>query len=256
MERVRRARSLPREAVWFVSYDGGDALHLAWSEDPAYGRSAAPSICEAEGAFATPLAPLLETLGRPVPTEDGTWTLLRGLRRMGQETLGARLPESVDAASAEAERVERALLAEIDRRAGLVRGPLPRDAKALAAARTVLAVHRPVLTVVRLGDLTLAREDALRPPFLRAEDEALAALHRAMPKDGRLIVVGEPYHPGGEAAGEPSRVGLVAVGGDLRREGRGRGRLADVAATVLALLGAPGEAPGTSTRLLRPRGDE
>jgi len=259
MEVVREARALSAEDVWFVSYDAGDALALAWSAAPAFGRPAAPSVCTSEGAFGAPLAPLLETLGRPVPTEDATWTQLRTLRALGRTTAASRLPESIDASSAEAARVERALLAEIDRRAALVRGPVARDVRTLRAAGTVLAVHRPVLTVVRLGDLTLVREDDERPPRLAAEDAALAALQARIEADGVrtgravLLVVGEPYHPGGEAAQAGADLGFAVVGGRWKGPRSGKGRLVDVAPTVLALLGLSGKS-GTGTALLRPRG--
>jgi hypothetical protein len=260
MERVREQGNLPAEQVWFVSYDGGDALALAYSSDGAFGRPVGPSVCTAEGAFGAPLAPLLETLGRPVPTPDATWDLLRGLRRLGAGRLGARLPETVDAASPAAERVERALLAEIDRRAALVRGPVARDVRALGAAGTVLAVHRPVLTVVRLGDLTLVREDADRPPRLAAEDAALAALQRVIEREtgparrAVLLVVGEPYHAGGPPGRAAATVGLAVVGGRSRGRRSGKGRLAEVAPAVLSLLGLEAPTSGTDGPLLRPKG--
>lgn len=260
MERVREQGDLPAEQTWFVSYDSGDALVLAHSTDPAFGRAVSPAVCTAEGAFGAPLAPLLETLGRPVPTPDATWGLLRGLRVRGAGRLGARLPETVDAAQPDAERVERALLAEIDRRAALVRGPVARDVRALGAAGTVLAVHRPALIVVRLGDLTLAREDAVRPPLLAAEDAALAALHRVIERETGsarrtvLLVVGEPYHPGGREGRAAATVGLAVVGERLRGPRSGKGRLVDVAPTVLSLLGLETGSSGTGAPLLRPRG--
>ncbi|MHC5010517.1 MAG: hypothetical protein ACYTG6_06125 [Planctomycetota bacterium] len=254
-ELTRHARDLPREQVWFVSHEGGDALRLAHSLDPAFGVSAAPSVAHGDGAFGEPLHPVLASFGRPLPTEEEAWRVLRGLRVRSRQAVGPWLPKEVDAATPEAERLERAVLRELDRRAALVRGPNPRDQRALRSAMTVLDVHRPVLTVVRLGDLRGAGEE--RAERLAATDRSLAAFRTFVAADPALasgtavLVVGETPPPRSVSEGT-RRVLLVGAGAGLRTTRRRGERPAptvrDLAPTVLQLLGV--DATAASGRVL------
>ena len=192
MEYVRHDRKLPAEKVWYVSFEGGDHLHLATSTDAAYGVAAAPSVATGVGAFAGPLARFLEDRGRPDPVEDDAWAVLRKLRLLGREARRSWLPQDLDAGLPSAERVERALLRELDRK----RHPAllkqthpttPRDEQAIRAALTVLAVHRPVLTVIRLGEAERAVHsfDEYRAVLAHA-DEGLGRLEDAVAADEQM----------------------------------------------------------------------
>jgi hypothetical protein len=257
LECVRKDRALPAEKVWFVSYRGQDDLHLAHSEHADYGPAFAPGVAWGSGAFAQPLASFLETLGRPLPVPETVWPLLRKLRLANREAAGAWLPRDVDAGLPEAERLERALMTELDRKASLIRGPNPDDERAIRAALTVLAVHRPVLTVIRLGMAEEAQAKMDRYlAVLRAADEGIGRLRSAVAADpvtkGKttFVVVADmgrnaaPNARGGldadDASADRTRVALVADGPGIRRGGRMKGErtLQDVAPTVARLLGA------------------
>jgi len=186
-EYARAALDLPREKVWFVSFEGEDQLHLACSEHAQFGAVFAPGLAHGQGPFAQPLAGFLESLGRPVPMEPETWAHLRRLRLLSRSARAAYLPEAVDAGLPPAERVERALLRELDRKALLNQGPNPRDELATRAALTVLEVHRPVLTVVRYGEAEQgqASYEAYRK-VLAADDAGLGRLRAAVAADARM----------------------------------------------------------------------
>jgi hypothetical protein len=164
----------------------------------------------------------------------------------------------VDAGLPEAERVERALLAELDRKATLVRGPAPDDERAVRAALTLLAAHRPVLLVVRLGGAQAAQAGMDRyREVLRANDAGIAALRAAVQAEPGLDasttfgVVSEtgrnatPNERGGLDADDESRerveVALVAEGPGVKKGARAKGdrRLEDVVPTLARLLGLP-----------------
>lgn len=271
MEYVRHDRKLPAEKVWYVSFEGGDHLHLATSTDAAYGVAAAPSVATGVGAFAGPLARFLEDRGRPDPVEDDAWAVLRKLRLLGREARRSWLPQDLDAGLPSAERVERALLRELDRK----RHPAllkqthpttPRDEQAIRAALTVLAVHRPVLTVIRLGEAERAVHsfDEYRAVLAHA-DEGLGRLEDAVAADEQMrgkttfVVLpdlGRNEKPDAEgrlgaddASKQRTRVSVVFAGPGLRRRGRveGDASLDDVCPSVAWLLGA--RAPAANGRV-------
>jgi hypothetical protein len=260
-EYVRRGLELPAEKIWYVSYEGEDQLHLAASADPAYGVASAPSVASGMGAFAGPLAAFLEQGGRPDPVDPEAWALLQRLRTMSRAARRTWLPQDLDAGTPRAERVERALLQELDRKHHpdllTQTHPLnPRDEQAFRAALTVLAVHRPVLTVVRLGEASqgVASFESYQT-VLKQADAGIGRLWEAAQADkalqGRtsLLVVGdmgrnaEPDAAGRLDADDASKqrkaVRLVFAGPGLRRRGRVEGArsLEDVCPTIGHLLG-------------------
>ncbi len=259
-EIVRAGLHLPREKVWYVSYEGGDQLHLAYSAHPKYGAVFRPGEAYGEGAFAQPLASFLEVMGRPLPMEPGVWTPLRRLRSLSRRAASVWLPRGVDVGLPASERVERALLRELDRKALLNRGPNPRDEQAVRAALTVLAIHRPVLTVVRLGEAAQAQasyEAYLR--VLAADDGGVARLRAAVAADARMagrttfVVLADrgrdaaPDAGGRLGAQDASKqrawVPVIIDGPGLkRRRGRSPERsIDDVAPSIAHLLGLAAE---------------
>ena len=186
-EYARAGLKLPETKTWFVSFEGGDRLHLAHSEHAEYGAVRAPAETYGAGPFAQPLERFLEVLGRPLPQDPAAWAKVRRLRNVSREAVRVWLPAEVDAGLPRAERIERALLRELDRKALLNRGPNPRDEQAFRAALTVLAVHRPVLTVVQLGEAEQAQAsyEAYRK-VLAATDGGIARLRQAVDDDPAL----------------------------------------------------------------------
>ena len=255
-EYARAGLELPLEKVWFVSFEGEDQLHLAHSVHEQYGAVFAPGVAYGQGPFAQPLESFLEVLGRPVPMEPETWAHLRRLRQMSRAARAAYLPEEIDAGLPGAERVERALLRELDRKALLNQGPNPRDELATRAALTVLEVHRPVLTVVRYGEAEQGQAShAAYRKVLAANDAGLARLRAAVQADTRMagrtmfVVVGdrgrnaEPDAQGRLGADDASKqrryVSAVFEGPGLARRPRVTGprTIEDLAPTIGHLLG-------------------
>lgn len=273
-EYVRAGRELPEHGVWFVSFEGGDRLHLAHSSHAQYGAVRAPATTYGAGPFAQPLARFLESLGRPLPQDDAAWEKVRRLRALSREAVAAWLPRSVDAGLPRAERVERALLQELDRKALLNRGPNPRDEQAIRAALTVLAVHRPTLTVVLLGEAEQGQAsfDAYRA-VLRAADGGLRRLRAAVAADtamaGRttfVVVADRPRSAEPDAngrlpeapaskRGRPTAVVLHGPGLARRVKVPRVRRIEDLCPTVGHLLGVPTPHAegGAWTGLLNPR---
>lgn len=265
MEVVRSRRGLPREAVWFVSFEeSADALRLSFSTDPEYGPGAAPSGTYGQGPFAQPLGPFLERTGRPLPLSPEAFDLLRGLRAMSREAASVWLPEGVGAGTAAAERVERALLRDLDRRTLLAEGPIPRDERAHRAARAVLEIHRPTLLVLHLGEAEAAQVSFERyGEVLAAWDRALGRLEETVRADPALagrtafFVVADrgrderPSAQGGLGEGQPSArdVAVVAFGPGLRARTKPKGprSIEDLCPTIGALLGV--ETPRASGRV-------
>ncbi len=255
-EYVREFSDLPREKVWFVSFEGDDQLHLAHSTHEQYGAVFAPGVAHGQGPFAQPLAGFLEVLGRPVPMEAETWAHLRRLRLLSRRAASAYLPPEVGAGLAGAERVERALLRELDRKALLNRGPNPRDEQATRAALTVLEVHRPILTVVRYGEAEQGQASYENyRKVLAANDAGLARLRKAVAGDKRMadrttfVVVADrgrnekPDAKGRLGADDASKqrrhVAVVIDGPGLARRPRLKGprSIDDLAPTIGHLLG-------------------
>jgi hypothetical protein len=265
MERVRAVRGLRAEAVWFVSYEGGKALDLAVSTAASHGPAVGPSTASDRGAFGAPLAAFLERTGHPDPVPAKAWEMLRGLRRMGRGALAARLPEGAAAHDAQQERVERALTEEIDVRSLLVRGPAPRDTRAFRALRTVLRIHRPVLSVLRLGEAEQAsRSERDYLAVLASNDQAFGDLRKMLGadpafRDSTLYVLvsdrGRDAAPDaqgrlGASDGSPdqTQVAVIFSGAGLARRGKlpKARRLEDLAATLAWPLGlSPDEVPGS-----------
>lgn len=260
MEYVRVGRNLSPEKVWYVSFEGEDQLRLAHSTHPAFGAGVAPAVATGMGAFGEPLAGFLDRMGRPDPQPEEAWRLLRGLRARSRGAVSAYLPEAgMPAGLPRSERMERALLEEINRRSLLVRGPAPRDERAWRAARTVLRVHRPVLTVIRLGEAEQAQKSlATYRSVLSANDAGLGRLRGWIEADpelaGRTLIVvvpdlgrdAQPNERGGldqdDGSADHRELALVAYGpGFKRKKGRVKRvrRVEDVCATLGLLLGVP-----------------
>ncbi|MDJ0976092.1 MAG: hypothetical protein QNJ98_16655 [Planctomycetota bacterium] len=260
MEYVRVGRNLPAEKVWYVSFEGEDQLRLAYSTHPAFGAGVGPAVATGMGAFGEPLKSFLDRLGRPDPQPKEAWTLLRGLRARSRGAVSSYLPEAgVPAGLPRSERMERALLEEINRRSLLVRGPAPRDERAWRAAKTVLQVHRPILTVIRLGEAEQAQKsEAQYERVLWANDAGLGRLRGWIAADRELkdrtlvVVVSElgrdatPNERGGLDQADDSEdhreLALVAFGpGFKAKKGRVKRtrRIEDVCATLGILLGVP-----------------
>lgn len=273
-EYARVGLDLPATRTWFVSFEGGDRLHLAHSTHEQYGEVVAPSTTFGQGPFAQPLESFLEVLGRPLPQDPAAWAKVRRLRLVSREAVSIWLPREVDAGLPRAERVERALLKELDRKALLNRGPNPRDEQAFRAALTVLAVHRPVLTVVLLGEAEQgqASYEAYRR-VLAANDGGLRRLRAAVAADPAMahattfVVVADraraakpdaegrlPEAPDTKAG---RITGVVVHGPGLARRPKSAGprALEDLVPTLGHLLGfETPHATGTAwTGLLNPR---
>lgn len=260
MEYVRVGKKLPAEKVWYISFEGEDQLKLAHSTHPEYGSGVAPGVASGLGAFGDPLATFLERTGRPDPLPAAAWKLLRGMRAANRGTIRRDLPdEGVPAGLPRSERMERALLEEIDRRSLLVRGPAPRDERAWRAAKTVLQIHRPVLTVIRLGEAEQAQKsEAAYRRVLAANDGGLKRIRAVVAADPEMrattlfIVVpdlgrdAKPNAQGGLDQNDESEdhreLALVAFGpGFKAKKGRVKRvrKLVDVCPTLGILLDIP-----------------
>ncbi len=257
MEYVRDAGASGRDDVWYVSFDAGtETDRLSCSTHPEFGSALAPSTAPEGGSFAGPLGGLLERMGRPIPIQEEAWAPLRAMRAASREAASIWLPADVDAGLAAAERVERALLRELDRRSLLNEGPNPRDELAWRAVCTILDIHAPRLLVVRLGEAEVAAVDVVRyRAVLAANDQGLArtvdsiASHPKLAGRTTLVVLADrgrdekEHAPGRLAETDRSSsrrdVALVAWGAGLlsRKKPRGALRLEDVCPTLGALLG-------------------
>jgi hypothetical protein len=255
-EVVRLQPGVPAEAVWLVDAGSTGEPGLQASTHPAYGASLAASVAPPEGALAAPLAAFLEQMGRPLPVPDHVWPLLRRLRDVNRRSVGPFLPESIERGLADAERVERAVLRELDRKATFVKAAQPADEKAVRAALTVLAVHRPRLLVVRVtGAQSAHQSQEAYFAALRQADDAFARLGAAVTADPvlapRTVLAvlteggrnAKPDANGGLGATEESparRHALALMAGPGVKPGsrpKGAARLADVAPTLARLLG-------------------
>jgi len=245
------------DAVWFVEADSVDGPGLSCSTHVAYGPTLAARTVRGDGAFAEPLKGFLEQMGRPLPVPEHVWPLVRRLRGVNRKAVGPFLPDDVDSGSPEAERVERAVLQEIDRKAAFLKAANPADEKATRAALTILAVHRPRLLVVRLTGAEVGQQSAEAYfEALRQADQALARLRGAIAADPLLATTtalavatemgrnAKPDASGGLGATEESpsrRRALLVVAGPGIRPGakpKGGGALQDVAPTLARWLGA------------------
>jgi hypothetical protein len=264
-EFLRAAGKTPAEQVWFVSPAGGDDLALAASTHAAFGPALGARTAHGDGAFGEPMKAFLDDLGRPVPVPETVWPLLRRLRGLNRDAAGPFLPDDVDAGSVAAERVERAVLTELDRRSLLVKGANPADQRALRAAHTLLVVHRPRLLVVRLTVGESAQESvAAYQAALRVADQGVERLRAAVLADPLLaartaFVVAtdtgrnaKPSARGTLDADDESperRTAVVVLGGAGIRPGgkvKGARALVDVVPTLGRLLGVP--TPGVTGR--------
>jgi len=258
MEYVRVATGVEREKVWLVSYEGEDQLKLAHSTHTDYGPAVGPAVTHGIGPFGQPLSGFLDRMGRPDPMPTESWELLGSLRAANRKSIATWLPREVRAGTAASERVERALLREIDRRSLLVRGPNPRDERAWRCALTVLGVHQPRLTVIRLGEAAQAQAgiDQYRK-VLKANDAGLGRVRRAVAADkamaDRTLWVltadlgrNEKLNArGGLDANDDSKslreLSVVLSGPGLKPRGRmkGKRRIEDLCPTIGALMGVP-----------------
>ena len=185
LECARRGLGLGEGSVWFASYADGEALELVHSDHPEYGAPYAPSLAVGEGPFGERLRALFGLFGRPNPTTEKTWSLLRGLRRATAAASAVSAPD--DAGTEEGLRLERALLEEVDRRAIDVGGTAALDARAMRAGITVLRLFRPALLVIRLGQADVASKDvAAYRDVLKRNDGELARLRAEIAGDPAL----------------------------------------------------------------------
>jgi hypothetical protein len=188
---------------------------------------------------------------------EHVWPLLRRLRDANRRAAGPFLPEPIAQGLAESERVERAVLEELDRKAAFVKAAQPADERSLRAALTLLAVHRPRLLVLRLAGAESALQ-GLDPYFaaLRQADEGLRRLEAAIAADprlaastalavatesGRNATAGADGSLGATEDGPSRRNALLLLAGPGVKVGarpKGPARLADVAPTLARLLGA------------------
>ncbi len=258
MEYVRVATGVGPEKVWFVSFEGEDQLRLAHSLHTDFGPAVGPSVTHGMGPFGQPLTGFLDRMGRPDPMPDDAWTLLRALRADNRRFVARWLPREVRAGTPASERVERSLLREIDRRSLLVRGPNPRDERAWRCALTVIGVHQPKLTVIRLGEAEQAQSGvAAYRKVLRANDGGLGRVRQIVAADPKMadrtlwVLTADhgrnekPNARGGFDADDDSKshreLSVVLSGPGLKPRGRmkGKRRLEDLCATVAALMGVP-----------------
>ncbi len=261
-------------SCWLVSFEGGDRLHLAHSSHAKYGAVLAPQTAHGLGAFGQPMESFLEAMGRPLPVEAEGWQRLRRLRNISRQAASIWLPREVAAGRPRTEAVERALLREIDTKSLLNRGPNPRDETAFRAALTVLAVHRPVLTVVLLGEAAQAQASfAAYQAVLKANDRGVRRLQKAVAADPAMagkttfVIVADraraakPDAQGrlGEAPDDKRgrMTGVIVHGPGLARRPRLKGprSLCDLCPTIGHLLGVETpHATGTAwAGLLEPR---
>ncbi len=256
MEYVRVATGVEQEKVWFVSFEGEDQLDLAHSLHTEFGPAVGPAVTHGMGPFAEPLSGFLDRLGRPDPMPEEAWSLLRPMRAANRKSIKTWLPSEVRAGTEASERVERALLRDLDRRNLLVRVTNPRDERAWRCALTVIAVHQPKLTVIRLGEASQAviGIDKYRK-VLRANDGGLGRVRRAVANDkamsGRTLWVltadhgrnEKPNARGGLDADDDSKshrhLSVVLSGPGLKPRARmkGKRRIEDLCPTVGALMG-------------------
>jgi len=255
-EQVRELGGPRGEDVWFVEADSVAGPGLASSTHPSYGPTLGARTARGDGAFGEPLKSFLEQMGRPLPVAEQVWPLLRRLRGVNRKVVGPFLPPDVDSGTLEAERVERAVLQELDRKAAFVKAANVGDEKATRAALTVLAVHRPRLLVLRLTGAEVGQQSvAAYFEALRQADQALARLRAAVAVDpalasGTAFAVAtemgrnaKPDASGRLGATEESparrRALLVAAGPGFKKGSRpkGGGALQDIAPTLARWLG-------------------
>ena len=264
MEVVRADLSLDAHACWYVSFEGAEALKLAASTHERYGPGVAPAVTHGAGPFGEALSDFFETRSRPYPLDDRQAELLQGLRAANVSARGNRLPPAARSLGTERlAQIERVLLAELDARNLYQRGAAVRDRQALRCAETVLTVHRPVLTVVRLGEAEKA-ERSEREYFdvLRENDERLALVRQEIEKDPEMaahtlwVIAADrgrnrrASEDGALRADERSadreEVAVLFSGRPLARRARVKGTRStlDVAPTIAAFLGATMPDPG------------
>jgi hypothetical protein len=255
-EQSREVRGARGEDVWFVESDAVAGPGLSSSTHPSYGPTLGALTARGDGAFGEPLKSFLEQMGRPLPVPEQVWPLLRRLRGVNRKAVGVFLPEGVDSGTPEAERVERAVLAELDRKAAFVKAASVGDEKATRAALTVLAVHRPRLLVLRLTGAEVGQQSVVAYyEALRQADQALGRLRAAVAADPALAGAtsfavatemgrnAKPDASGGLGATEESpsrrRALLLATGPGFKKgsKPKGGGALEDVAPTLARWLG-------------------
>ncbi|MFM8979703.1 MAG: hypothetical protein ACKOSS_04485 [Planctomycetia bacterium] len=264
-EALRAQPGVRAEDAWLVDASAGEEPGLACSSHPSFGRPLAARTAAGEGSFGTPLAPFLEQVGRPLPVEEPVWPLLRRLREVNRQAAGPFLPPELAAGLAEGERVERAVLAEIDRKAAFIKAASVGDEQATRAALTVLGVHRPRLLVLRLVGAEAGQQGV--PAYeeaLRQADQAYQRLRAAVAADPVLAastVLGVATETGRNARAAASGALGMDEEGPARRQAacflvgpglkagcrpKAGARPADVAPTLARLLGC--ELPGAQGR--------
>lgn len=264
-EVLRAQPGVRAQDAWLVDASAGEEPGLEASSHPGYGPTLAACTAGGAGSFGTPLAPFLEQVGRPLPVEEPVWPLLRRLREVNRQAAGPFLPPELAAGLAESERIERAVLAEIDRKAAFIKAASVADEQATRAALTVLGVHRPRLLVLRLVGAEAGQQGlAAYEEALRQADQAFQRLRAAVAADpvlasstvlGVATETGRNARPdasgalGMDEAGPARRMAACVLAGPGIKAGcrpKAGARLADIAPTLARLLGC--ELPGAQGR--------
>lgn len=255
-EVLRAQPGVRAEEAWLVDASAGEEPGLASSSHPGYGPTLAARTAPGDGSFGAPLAAFLEQVGRPLPVDDAVWPLLRRLREVNRQAAGPFLPQELSDSLAEGERIERAVLAELDRKAAFIKEASVADEKATRAALTVLGVHRPRLLVLRLVGAEAGQQGlAAYEQALRQADRAFQRVRAAIASDPALAAstvlgvateTGRNARPGpdgtlGMDEESPARrqAALLLAGPGLKAGCRPKApaRPSDVAPTLARLLG-------------------
>ncbi len=187
LEYARKGMGLPAHDVWYVSYADGDASSLAASGHAEYGEAFAPSVAAGEGPFGEALHDLFAIYGRPNPTTPRTWDLLARLRAATAKEASGGVTGALAADPKEAQRQERALLEEVDRRTSQIGGPNALDARAVRTGIALLRLFRPRLLVVRLTQADVGHANLFAYwDVLFRDDAELARLRAEIADDPAL----------------------------------------------------------------------
>jgi hypothetical protein len=260
-EAVRAGKSLSHDDVWYVTYADGDERAAAFQQAAERPGNAAPAVASGEGPFGEALRALFRRFGRPNPTSERRWGLLASMRSATAAAGASRGETGASGpAAAEALRVERALLEEVDRRAAGLAKSDALDARALRVTLSLLRLVSPRFVVVRLGQTDVAHKDLFAYwDALKQIDAEVGRLREHLANDpayrGRtaLLLCTECGRDAAQnAAGgydhadgsdDATTIFLAGEGPGLRTGeigvSKSRATVLDVAPTVARLLGVP-----------------